>query len=216
MSWGHWFEPSLAGAARRGVVAAVAVAVLVFVVVVAPEAGGKGGTPIRDAVLVGLVALPIAHGGVAGSAASGTLALHARFTLKATSIDCPAEVPSGTYCLTTEGTAVVPGLGTVTETYLRTIQEHACGFHFLSQTVHFNVADKGEIRVSVPETADCLPSANRVVSFPSAQSRAGRARTPVRPALELGIRERFRPRPVERQDVTFGRRTLRFRASISM
>ncbi len=60
-----------------------------------------------------------------------------------------------------KGEGVVPGLGRVSESYIRRGQESPaeCGseyFRILSQTARFSVAGKGELQIVVPATG-CLP-----------------------------------------------------------
>jgi hypothetical protein len=100
-------------------------------------------------------------GGDRAIAATGTLALHAELALKSTVGTCPAGTPDGISCWMSTGTGVVPGLGKVTEAYVRGVQQDPpeCGpdtFRLVSQTVVLTVAGKGEIEIANPASAQCL------------------------------------------------------------
>ena len=112
--------------------------------------------------LVSTVLTPFASGGVERTAGSGRLALHAEFALKQSTVDCPGGEDPHLFCFSSVGKGVVAGLGKVSESYLRRVEESPPGcdpdfFHVLSQTVRFTVAGKGEIQLVVPAIEGCVP-----------------------------------------------------------
>jgi hypothetical protein len=105
--------------------------------------------------------VPLASGGPATSLDSGTLALRAVFSVRAQRADCPAGTRASVECYSRVGSAIVRGLGTVSESYLYPVETNAEGctadfFRILSYTARFAVAGKGEIEIAVPGSTECL------------------------------------------------------------
>jgi HYR domain len=126
-------------------------------------------------LLVGLAALtagmagaapasvPLASAGPATSPDTGTLAFRAVFSVRGQQVACPAGTRASVNCYPTVGSAIVPGLGTVSESYLYPVETNPEGcaaglFRTLSDTVRFAVAGKGEIEIAVPGSTECLSS----------------------------------------------------------
>lgn len=124
------------------------------------------------AVLVGLAALvggtafaasaPLASEGAESAADTGTLALRAVFAMNGRRGDyCPAGTPSSVECYSREGKGLVPGLGTVAESYVYRVETAPSGcaaeeFQVLGYTARFSVAGKGEIDLAVDGSTECL------------------------------------------------------------
>lgn len=129
--------------------------------------------PLVTVLLMGLatlvvgaaVAAPAAGtlGGASSVAGAGSLELHAALNMvsrRAAAGDCPPGTPSTIECHPREGKAVVPGLGSVSESYLYRVDTAPAGcpagsFKVLSTTGRFTVAGKGEIQLAVGESPDC-------------------------------------------------------------
>jgi hypothetical protein len=104
----------------------------------------------------------LASGGPATSLDSGTLALRAVFSVRAQQVDCPAGTRASVTCYSRVGSAIVRGLGTVSESYLYPVETNPEGctagfYRILSYTARFAVAGKGEIEIAVPGS-ECLSS----------------------------------------------------------
>jgi hypothetical protein len=144
------------------------------------------------ALLVGLATLtagmvgaapasvPLASGGAATSLDSGTLAFRAVFSVRAQQADCPAGTRASVTCYSRVGSAVVRGLGTVSESYLYAVEADAEGcpasfYRILSYTVLFAVAGKGEIEIAVPGSTQCLsgPQVYTHTSYPPLTIKGG-------------------------------------------
>jgi hypothetical protein len=94
---------------------------------------------------------------------SGTLALRAVFSVRAQQVACPAGTRVSVACYSRVGSAIVRGLGTVSESYLYPVETNPEGctagfYRILSYTARFAVAGKGEIEIAVPGSTECLPS----------------------------------------------------------
>ncbi len=105
---------------------------------------------------------PRSSGGPAASPDSGTLALRAVFSVRAQLAACPAGTRASVNCYSRVGSAIVRGLGTVSESYLYPVETNAEGctagfYRVLSYTARFAVAGKGEIEIAVPGST-CLSS----------------------------------------------------------
>lgn len=113
--------------------------------------------------------VPIASKGAGSPAATGTLAFRAVFRIKSQAVTCPAGTPRAIECFSREGRGVVPGLGSVTESYLYPVtpndeapEEGNLGgckvglYRVLSYPVRFTVAGKGTIGVVVPASTECV------------------------------------------------------------
>jgi HYR domain len=105
--------------------------------------------------------VPLASAGPATSPDTGTLAFRAVFSVRGQQVACPAGTRASVNCYPTVGSAIVPGLGTVSESYLYPVETNPEGcaaglFRTLSDTVRFAVAGKGEIEIAVPGSTECL------------------------------------------------------------
>lgn len=84
---------------------------------------------------------------------------------------CPPGAPSGVLCPGRSGRGVVPGLGSVTESYayFADPMPPSCtvGVRILGYPVRWTVAGKGEIHFTVSEHPDCL---SETVAFTADQS----------------------------------------------
>jgi hypothetical protein len=118
------------------------------------------------AIAAGLVLVgagPLAGGGAGATADTGTLAFRAVFSVSAQQVDCPAGARASVNCYSRVGSAIVRGLGTVSESYLYPVETNpedcTAGFYrILSYTARFAVAGKGEIEIAVPGSTECLSS----------------------------------------------------------
>ena len=97
-----------------------------------------------------------------GATSVGTLNLHGRLALNSHLTACPPGTAGFTMCGARTGKGLVPGLGTVTESYTFLFSEGppTCpdtgSGKALAYPDRLVVADKGEIDVSFAEGADCL------------------------------------------------------------
>lgn len=120
-----------------------------------------------------VAAVPLASGGTGNAAAKGTLELRAELAMKATNINCPAGIAQNLYCFSSEGVGLVSGLGKVSESYLRRVEENAAGcapdyVRVLSQTVRLTVAGKGEIDLTNPMHDQCLTNSQmNALTYPT-------------------------------------------------
>jgi len=115
----------------------------------------------RRALIAGLFVL--AASGVlalgAGEAAgntTGTLQLHAVFSVKWEGADCPAGSPALAVCYSNIGHGRVASLGEVTETYTAVVDDQAAKCVYPHFTGVLAVAGKGEIDISA-KSPDCVP-----------------------------------------------------------
>lgn len=105
--------------------------------------------------------VPLASSGPATSLETGTLAFRAVFSVTGQQVVCPAGTRASINCYPTVGSAIVPGLGTVSASYLYPVDTDPEGcaaglFRILSDTVRFAVAGKGEIEIAVPGSTECV------------------------------------------------------------
>jgi HYR domain len=115
------------------------------------------------AVLVGVAMAPLASGGAGTTAVKGTLSLRAAFKIVSRDAFCPPGTSGAIMCHANNGTGVVPGIGTVSESYFYnsdTNPDAAClsagGVYVLGYSARFIVLGKGEIELAVPGSTDCL------------------------------------------------------------
>ena len=123
----------------------------------------------RQRTLVALCTIATAAGALAGAAqgdgvASGTLSLAAKVSIHYPLTPCPASDPSNFECFARTGTAVVPGLGTVEESYAYVLENAPSGctaapgadsVRLPPTTARLTILGKGEIEVSTSGTG-CL------------------------------------------------------------
>jgi HYR domain len=107
--------------------------------------------------------VPLASAGPATSLDPGPLAFRAVFSVRAQQVDCPAGTRASINCYSRVGSAIVRGLGTVSESYLYPVEANPEGctagfYRILSYTARFAVAGKGEIEIAVPGSTECLSS----------------------------------------------------------
>jgi hypothetical protein len=104
--------------------------------------------------------------------AVGTLALQTVVQIRYPETRCPAGTPSNFQCFARTGTAVVPGLGTVKESYDYVLENAPAGcvadpgadsVRLIPTTVRLTVAGKGEIDLSTGGT-DCLSRFNQLTA----------------------------------------------------
>jgi hypothetical protein len=115
---------------------------------------------------LGATALPRAAQGV--TAATGALALRFGVPVHYPGMPCPSGSPVTVQCFARAGTAIVPGLGAVTESYEYTFENAPAGcptpaegesLRLLPTTARLVVAGKGEIDVSTSGTG-CVVRSN--------------------------------------------------------
>lgn len=94
--------------------------------------------------------------------ATGTLNLRGTLRVTSTPVQCPPDQSPDTDCRTRTGEGLVPGLGSVAETYLWSYRmgPPACPSDFLGKPLRTNgrlvVAGKGEIHVALQDGARCI------------------------------------------------------------
>jgi hypothetical protein len=110
--------------------------------------------------------------GRADTASTGTLSLAASLRMESRADVCPPGTPSTVECFVRQGTGVVPGLGSVSESYryfadqaFPTCQQGTV--RILETTARFAVAGKGELALSVAAADECLSSAAGIRSTQS-------------------------------------------------
>ncbi len=85
-----------------------------------------------------------------------------RSTLEPGAVGCPVGPSGETLCYGRRSATVIRGLGRVEEIYLYPVEQRPPGcaadeFRVLGFTARFVVAKKGELRISVPGSKQCLP-----------------------------------------------------------
>lgn len=118
--------------------------------------------------LVALVTIAMAAGALATAAqgdsvAAGTLSLRAEVSILYPPTPCPAGTPSLIECFARTGNAIVPGLGTVEESYAYVLENEPVGctvqnatpIRLPPTTARLTVPGKGEIEVST-SGVDCV------------------------------------------------------------
>jgi hypothetical protein len=80
--------------------------------------------------------------------------------------DCPAGTPNTTSCYSDHGTALVPGLGSVTETFEEMISGATSCTHTTFGTAVLAVAGKGELDATLTDPNTCDPPFTSSVSAP--------------------------------------------------
>jgi len=116
---------------------------------------------MRAFLLICVAALALATTAAgAGQRATGSLNLHAKFTLGASVAPCPVDAPVGAVCYAVHGTATIRGLGRVTDRHtLVTVGSvdgpgPACA-HLSFATDVMTVAGKGQIDSSISVDPAC-------------------------------------------------------------
>jgi hypothetical protein len=112
---------------------------------------------------------------LAPTAAASTLALRFEVPVRDTNTECPAGSPISVACQARTGTAIVPGLGAVAESYAFLVENAPAGciapplgdvIRLLPTTVRLVVAGKGEIDISTSGTGCVGRSATEQASEP--------------------------------------------------
>src|SRR5262245_3223751 len=121
----------------------------------------SGGQVNRRVFIAGVLVLAasgvLASGvGRAAGNASGTLRLHAVFSVKWEGAECPTGTPALAVCYGNVGHGRVAGLGEVTETYTAVVDNQAAKCVYPHFTGVLAVAGKGEIDISA-RSPDCVP-----------------------------------------------------------
>ena len=94
--------------------------------------------------------------------ATGTLNLRGTLRVTSTGVPCPPDQPQDADCRARTGEGLVPGLGSVSETYLWAYRmgPPACPSDFLGKPLRTNgrlvVAGKGEIHVALQDGTRCI------------------------------------------------------------
>ena len=138
------------------------------------------GTLAAGMAVAAPASVPLASSGPATSMETGTLAFRAVFSVTAQQVDCPPGTRASVNCYSRVGSAIVPGLGTVSESYLYPVDSNAAGcaigsYRILSYTARFAIAGKGEIEIAVPGSTECLsgPDVYTHTSYPPLTIRGG-------------------------------------------
>jgi hypothetical protein len=118
------------------------------------------GTAAGVLVVAFLVAVP------ANGQSLSTLSLRAPFASVVTGTDCPAGTPNTTSCYSDHGTALVPGLGSVGETFEEMISGPTSCTHTTFGPAVLEVAGKGELDASLTDANTCNPPFTDSVSDP--------------------------------------------------
>lgn len=128
-------------------------------------------------LLVALSGVGMAATGGAGSvkamrAETGKLTFHGELAWSGQTLDCPAGIPDSVTCRVHRGSAVVPGLGTVSERYFFLNEAGPPACHGALAVVGlrgtFTVERKGTIEFEAAASPDCMPPEQRVtLHFPS-------------------------------------------------
>ena len=110
--------------------------------------------------LLGLVAAIGARYATASRSDTGTLTFKAALDVRYPPTDCPAGTAETVACFARTGSATIRGLGSVVESYPYLVESAAAGcgadqVRVPPATVHFRVADKGEIELRLAGSA-CL------------------------------------------------------------
>jgi HYR domain len=115
---------------------------------------------ITSCILAPIVAA-FAGGGAAGT--SGTLDMRAEVRFLSVPAVCPSGAPDSVICHARTGTAIVAGLGRVTETYTFLADPTGCGaetYRVLSYPIRLSIAGKGDLNLVVAEIPGCIPAQN--------------------------------------------------------
>jgi hypothetical protein len=95
-----------------------------------------------------------------------TLSLHAALGSVVAGTDCPAGTPNTTSCYSDHGTGLVPGLGSVSETFEEMISGASSCTHTTFGPAVLEVAGKGELDATVTDPNTCDPPLTSSVSAP--------------------------------------------------
>jgi HYR domain len=110
------------------------------------------------AVMLAATAVPVAGGDADGS--SGTLNLRGQVLFVSVIASCPPGGEPGWICHLNTGTAVIAGLGRVSETYFHIAVTEPCPpfqAKMLATSVRLSVAGKGDLNLAMAGFPECLP-----------------------------------------------------------
>jgi hypothetical protein len=113
---------------------------------------------VAGAFVFAATVVPFARGDVART--TGTLNLRAQIAFVSVPGDCPAGSSAAFVCHSRTGEGVVPGLGRVTESYVFIADNSPCtsaAYKVLTYSARLSVEGRGDLRVTLAETSDCIP-----------------------------------------------------------
>jgi hypothetical protein len=96
----------------------------------------------------------------------GTLSLQAVFTATVTGTDCPHGTPSTTACYSSQGTALVRGLGSVTATFGEAVADNGGCTHTTFGPAVLAVEGKGDIDATLTDAYTCDPDVSSPATDP--------------------------------------------------
>jgi HYR domain len=109
-------------------------------------------------VILATTAVPVAGGGAEST--TGTLNLRGQVPFVSVIASCPPGGEPGWSCHLNTGTAVIAGLGRVSETYFHIAVTEPCPpYHakMLATSVRLSVAGKGDLNLAMAGFPECLP-----------------------------------------------------------